>query len=129
MLAPRVREALRDTPVVAIGGPGQSGKTTLARQFVGQSREFANLDDLSILAAAKADHVGFVARLDKAVIEEIQRAPELLLPIKQSVDADRRPGRFSLTGSANIFTMRRIMESLAGGVESLELYPLAANEI
>ena len=129
MLAPRVREALRDTPVVAISGPRQSGKTTLARLFVGRSRQFVNLDDLSTLAAAKADPTGFVSRLDKAVIDEIQRAPELLLPIKQSVDADRRPGRFLLTGSANIFTMPRIMESLAGRVESLELYPLAANEI
>lgn len=129
MLAPRVREAFRDTPVVAISRPRQSGKTTLAHQFVGRTRQFVNLEDLSVLAAAKADPTGFVARLDKAVIDEIQRAPELLLPIKQSVDADRRPRRFMLTGSGNIFTMPGIMESLAGRVESLELYPLAANEI
>jgi hypothetical protein len=129
MLVPRVREALRDTPVVAISGPRQSGKTTLARQFVGRKRSFVNLDDLSVLAAAKADPAGFIAGLDGAVIDEIQRAPELLLPIKQAVDAERRPGRFLLTGSANIFTMPRVMESLAGRVESLELLPLSAGEL
>jgi predicted AAA+ superfamily ATPase len=129
LLTARIREALRDTPVVAISGPRQSGKTTLARQFASGSRKFVDLDDLSTLSAAKADPSGFISRLDRAVIDEIQRAPELLLPIKQAVDADRRPGRFLLTGSANIFAMPQVMDSLAERVESLELYPLAASEI
>jgi predicted AAA+ superfamily ATPase len=68
MLTPRVREALRDTPAVAISGPRQSGKTTLSRQFAGRARSFVNLDDLSVLAAAKADPAGFIARLDGAAL-------------------------------------------------------------
>jgi uncharacterized protein len=64
LLSPRIRAVLRDTPVVAISGPRQSGKTTLARKFTSGTRQFVNLDDLSTLAAAKADPSGFIARLD-----------------------------------------------------------------
>jgi uncharacterized protein len=129
LLAARVRASLRDSPIVAISGPRQSGKTTLARQFAQSSRQFVSLDNLTTLASAKADPIGFIANIGRAVIDEVQRAPELLLPIKQSIDEDRRPGRFLLTGSANIFTVPKIMESLAGRVDILELYPLARWEI
>lgn len=125
---PQIRTALRDTRVVAISGPRQSGKTTLSRRFVKQDRKFVTLDDQSTLAAAKSDPVAFIRGLDRAVIDEVQRAPDLLLAIKQSVDEDRRPGRFLLTGSANLLTVKTIHESLAGRVEIIPLYPLGRSE-
>jgi len=125
---PQIRAALRDTRVVAIGGPRQSGKTTLARRFAKQGRKYVTLDNQTTLAAAKSDPVAFVRGLDRAVIDEVQRAPDLLLPIKQSVDEDRRPGRFLLTGSANLLTVKTIHESLAGRVEIIPLYPLGRSE-
>ena len=123
-----VRSALRDTRVVAISGPRQSGKTTLARRFTQQGRIYVTLDNQSTLAAAKSDPVAFIRGLDRAIIDEVQRAPDLLLAIKQSVDEDPRPGRFLLTGSANLLTIKTVNESLAGRVELVPLYPLSRSE-
>ena len=127
-LHPRIEEALSDTPVVLVNGPRQAGKTTLVQQFVGPGRKYLTLDDPATLEAAKLDPVGFVRALDSAVIDEVQRAPELLLAIKLSVDQDRRPGRFLLTGSANVMTLPRVADSLAGRIETLTLLPLAGCE-
>lgn len=127
-LVPRIEEALADTPVVLIGGPRQSGKTTLARQLAA-GRVFLTLDDAPTLHAAQADPVGLIRSHDTMVIDEIQRAPGLLLAIKQSVDADRRPGRFLLTGSANLMTLPLVADSLAGRIENQVLLPLAQSEI
>lgn len=93
-IQPRIAEALADTPVVLLSGPRQAGKTTLVRQFSGESRKFITLDDKLTLLAARQDPVGLVRSLDCAVIDEVQRAPGLLLAIKKSIDEDRRPGRF-----------------------------------
>ena len=123
-----VRTALRDTRIVAISGPRQSGKTTLARRFARQGRAYFTLDNQPTLAAAKNDPVAFIRGLDRAIIDEIQRAPEVLFAIKQSVDEDPRPGRFLLTGSANLLTIRTVHESLAGRVEVIPLYPLGRSE-
>ena len=101
---PRIEAALKDTRVVLIVGPRQAGKSTLARQFTGPARPYVTLDDAAALQAARGDPVGFVRGLKRAVIDEVQRAPELMLAIKESVDRDQEPGRFLLTGSANILT-------------------------
>ena len=127
--AARVQEALTDTRVVLLTGPRQAGKTTLARSLADEGRAYVTLDNATTLAAAKADPTGFVRNLDTAVIDEIQRAPELLLAIKESVDVDARPGRFLLTGSANLMTLPRVADSLAGRMESVRLLPLAQAEI
>ena len=123
-----IRTALRDTRVVAISGPRQSGKTTLARRFARQGRTYLTLDNQPTLAAASSDPVAFIRGLDRAIIDEVQRAPDLLLAIKESVDEDPRPGRFLLAGSANLLTIRTMHESLAGRIELIPLYPLGRSE-
>lgn len=125
----RIREALTDTRVVLIAGPRQAGKTTLAKQIAGEGTPFFTLDDPTIRAAAATDPVGFIRGLDRAVIDEIQRVPDLLLAIKASVDDDTRPGRFLLTGSANLMALPLVADSLAGRMEVVRLLPLAQSEI
>jgi len=104
-IRPLVEAALEDTRAVLIIGPRQAGKSTLARQFSGTARPYITLDDAGALSAARSDPVGFVRGIDRAVIDEVQRAPELMLAIKESVDRDDAPGRFLLTGSANLATV------------------------
>lgn len=128
-IQPRIAEALADTPVVLLSGPRQAGKTTLVRQFSGENRKFITLDDELTLLAARQDPVGLVRSLDCAVIDEVQRAPGLLLAIKKSIDEDRRPGRFLLTGSANLMALPTVADSLAGRMETLTLLPLAGCEM
>jgi predicted AAA+ superfamily ATPase len=92
---PRVIRALADTRVTAIVGPRQSGKTTLARRIADQDgRSFITLDDAQYRRFANHDPDGFVPGLEHAVIDEIQRAPDLILAIKKAVDEDPRPGRY-----------------------------------
>ena len=125
----RLAEALLDTPVVLLAGPRQAGKTTLVRQVAAKGLRYLTLDDELTLLAARADPVGLIRSLDRAVIDEIQRAPQLLLAIKKSVDEDRRPGRFLLTGSANLMALPLVADSLAGRMETLSLLPLSQTEI
>lgn len=130
-LAPRLREALRDTPAVLIHGPRQSGKTTLACS-VGESRgyRYVSFDDDAARAAAKSDPIGFVARLStKSILDEVQRVPEIFTALKTVIDARRMPGRFILTGSANVLLVPDLADSLAGRMGILRLHPLAQCEI
>jgi uncharacterized protein len=127
-LAPMVEESLQDTPAVLINGPRQCGKTTLVQQFRG-SMQYLTLDDPTLLAAAQQDPLGFVRRLDRAIIDEVQRAPQLLLSLKLVIDQDRRPGRFLLTGSANLMTLPQIADSLAGRIALHTLLPLSQSEL
>jgi predicted AAA+ superfamily ATPase len=125
----RMAEALADTPVVLLSGPRQAGKTTLVRQMTAHGLRYLTLDDELTLMSARNDPAGMVRSLDRAVIDEIQRAPGLLLAIKKSVDEDRRPGRFLLTGSANVMAMPTVADSLAGRMETLSLLPLSQSEM
>ncbi len=129
LITSRVSEALTDTPVVLITGPRRSGKTTLVRQWVESGWRYLTLDDQTVLDAARSDPVGFIRTLDRVVIDEIQRVPELMLAIKKTVDEDYRPGRFLLTGSANVLMLPRVADSLAGRIEPLSLLPLSQAEI
>ena len=126
-----LNEALSDTPVVLLNGARQTGKSTLVQSLTsGPGRRYLTLDDRVTLAAAKGDPDGFVAGLDGPVtLDEVQRAPGLFLAIKADVDRDRRPGRFLLTGSANVLLLPDIADSLAGRMEVLSLWPLSSAEI
>lgn len=124
-----IATALEDTPVVLVTGPRQCGKTTLVQNLVSGNREFLTLDDDTVLAAGRSDPAGLVRGLEMSTIDEIQRAPDLLRAIKRSVDEDRRAGRFLLTGSANLLTVPKVSESLAGRMEIVNLLPLSQAEI
>ncbi len=120
--------ALTDTPVVALLGPRQSGKSTLVRALT-PDRAYVTLDEEPMLRTAREDPVGFIAALPARVtLDEVQRAPGLLLAIKASVDSDRRPGRFLLTGSANLLRLPKVGDSLAGRIEFVQLHPLTESE-
>ena len=122
-------EALKDTPVVLLNGARQTGKSTLV-QALRPGFRYLTLDDPVVLAAAKSDPFGFISAFDELVcLDEVQRAPELFLAIKAAVDKDRRPGRFLLTGSANVLMLPQMADSLAGRMEIIELWPLAQSEL
>ena len=127
-LEPVIREALADTPVVCVLGPRQCGKTTLVQQLA-PDRAYVSLDEQNYRQTALADPAGFVASLpDDVTLDEVQRAPALLPAIKRAVDQDRRPGRFVLTGSANLLLVPTVTESLAGRMEMAQLHPLTESE-
>lgn len=86
----RAEEALSDAPVVLIVGPRRAGKTTLVRKFGKAGRTYITLDDQTVLQAAQFDPAGFIRGLDRAIIDEVQRAPDLLLAIKRTVDEGYR---------------------------------------
>lgn len=129
-LDPLLRESMRDTPAVLVNGPRQCGKTTLVRQYEGEGQlAYFSLDDPALLAAVRADPLGFVQRIDRGIIDEVQRAPQLLMALKLAIDQDRRPGRFLLTGSANLMALPQIADSLAGRVDIQTLLPLSHSEL
>lgn len=122
---------MSDTPVVLLNGARQTGKTTLAQAIANRTgAQYFTLDDVVTLGLAAGDPNGFIRNLKgPVVIDEIQKAQELFPAIKLAVDRDRQPGRFLLTGSANILTLPRLSESLAGRMEIIPLFPLSAGEL
>src|SRR5665811_2155961 len=125
-------EGLEDTRVVFVAGARQVGKTTLTQDIVGHEYPMVriDLDDEDVRIAAQEDPVGFVAALPgPALIDEVQRAPELLLAIKSAVDRDPEPGQFLLTGSANLLASRGVKDALTGRVDTIPLWPLSQSEI
>jgi predicted AAA+ superfamily ATPase len=131
-LRPSLLEALADTRVVFVAGARQVGKTTLTREIAASEHPMTilSLDERATRDAASRDPAGFLAALSAPVlIDEIQHVPELLLEIKNIVDKDTTPGRFLLTGSANILTSKRVRDALTGRIETLNLWPLSQSEI
>jgi predicted AAA+ superfamily ATPase len=125
-------EALEDRPVTLLVGARQTGKSTLALAVAAQQHpsRYLTFDDAPALAAASGDPVGFLAGLQgDVVLDEIQLAPGLFRSLKATVDRDRRPGRFLLTGSAQVLLLPALSESLAGRMEVLTLWPLSQREI
>lgn len=128
LLTPVIREAMADTPVICLLGPRQSGKTTLVRQLE-PKRAYVSLDDNNYYQIATSDPADFMASLpDVVTLDEVQRVPMLLPAIKRAVDEARRPGRFLLTGSANLLLLPKVTESLAGRMEIIQLQPLTEAE-
>ena len=127
-----VVEAAGDSRVVLVVGPRQAGKTTLVRDLADGPlpRSYVTMDAASVRRTAAEDPVGFIAGLDLPVaIDEIQRAPDLLLEVKRIVDQDPRPGQFLLTGSARVLSLPRVADALVGRVESVTLWPVSQAEV
>ncbi|MCL1983741.1 MAG: ATP-binding protein [Clostridiales bacterium] len=127
-----VKDTMKDTPVTVIQGARQVGKSTLASMVTEDIDHISvTLDSEETLAAAKENPFEFVSQFQKGImiIDEVQKCPELLNAIKLSVDKDRKPGRFLITGSANILHLRGVNESLAGRAETILLEPFSVGEI
>ena len=124
-----LQEALADTPVVCLLGPRQSGKTTLA-QIVFRDKPYISLEDPDARRMALDDPRAFLNGFpDGGVVDEIQRAPELVSYLQTRVDADERMGLFLLTGSQQFGLMSGITQSLAGRTAFIELLPFSINEL
>lgn len=121
-------ERMRVMPAVVVTGARQTGKSTLAEQLVPGTRRYATLDDLDVLDAARRDPEVLVGGRGPITLDEVQREPELLRAVKRAIDRDRTPGRFLLTGSANLLLMRQVSESLAGRASYLTLWPMTRRE-
>ena len=128
---PRLTEAMADSPAVLIHGPRQCGKTTLA-QLVGRRKGYAyvTFDDAVTREVATTDPIGFVTDLPpRVILDEVQRVPELFTTLKMAIDRKRTPGRFVLTGSANVLLLPKLADSLAGRMAIQRLHPLAQSEL
>lgn len=126
-----LKSALTRSPITLLIGARQTGKTTLVKQ-IAQSGHYSYItfDDLTALAAAQSDPQGFIRALQKpAILDEVQRVPEIFLPLKKMVDEHREPGQFLLTGSANPLLIPRLGDTLVGRIELVKLYPLSQGEL
>lgn len=129
--APALERAARAAPVVVLLGARQTGKTTLVRSLASLAdRPYLTLDDFDLRAQAEADPEAVVARAPALVLDEVQRAKDLLIAVKRAVDEDRArtPGRFVLTGSANLLMMESVGETLAGRAVYVTLWPFTRRE-
>lgn len=115
-------------PATVVVGARQTGKSTLARELIKGKRNFYTLDDLEVLDAARRDPDSLVGGTTPVTLDEVQREPNILHAVKRSIDNDRRPGRFLLTGSANLLLMGKVSESLAGRASYLTLWPMTRRE-
>jgi uncharacterized protein len=125
------QEALEHSPVVLLLGARQVGKSTLAQKLAkDKSLPYITFDEATSLSAASLDAQGYIQGLQPPlVLDEVQRVPEVFLPIKLDVDSHRQTGRYVLTGSANVLSLPRLADSLAGRMQLIRLYPLSQQEI
>jgi predicted AAA+ superfamily ATPase len=121
-------ERLRVMPAVVVTGARQTGKSTLVERLVPGGRRYASLDDLDVLDAARRDPEVLLGGAAPVTLDEVQREPGLLAAVKRAIDRNRKPGRFLLTGSANLLLMRQVSESLAGRASYLTLWPMTRRE-
>ncbi|MBN1665214.1 MAG: ATP-binding protein [Deltaproteobacteria bacterium] len=121
-------ERLRVMPAVVVTGARQTGKSTLVKGLTPQSRSYSSLDDIDVFDLARRNPEALVGGASNVTLDEVQREPNLLLAVKQAIDSKRQPGRFLLTGSANLLLMQRISESLAGRASYLTLWPMTRRE-
>lgn len=119
---------LQVMPAVVVTGARQTGKSTLAAELVPGKRQYRSLDDLDVLDAARRDPGVLVDGVGPVTLDEVQREPALLRAVKRAIDRNRAPGRFLLTGSANLLLMRQVSESLAGRASYLTLWPMTRRE-
>lgn len=119
---------LRVMPAVVLTGARQTGKSTLVEKLVPGERRYRSLDDFDVRDAARRDPEALLGGDDPLTLDEVQREPGLLPAVKRAIDRDRRPGRFLLTGSANLLLMRQVSESLAGRASYLTLWPMTRRE-
>jgi hypothetical protein len=128
-ITPRLLRALRQLPVVVLSGLRQTGKSTLLQQdrALSKGRAYRTLDDFATLAAARLNPEALLT--DAVILDEVQRCPELLLAVKRSVDEERRPGRFLLSGSANLALLSHVSETLAGRAAYFALHPMTRREM
>ena len=115
-------------PAVVVTGARQTGKSTLAQDVALGPRRYHSLDDLDVLDAARRDPDALLGGDEPVTLDEVQRAPDLLHAVKRAIDRSPRPGRFLLTGSANLLLMGRASESLAGRASYLTLWPMTRRE-
>lgn len=131
-LQPLLSDSLKHFPVVLLIGARQVGKSTLVQEIARRSwhGRYLTLDDRAVLDAALVSPDGFLQQLEgPAILDEVQRAPDLLRAVKLVVDRNRQPGRFLLTGSAHVLTLATVSETLAGRVAVHELHPLSWAEL
>ncbi len=128
LVEPALTERLRVMPAVVVTGARQTGKSTLVAERVPGARRYATLDDLDVLDAARRDPEALVGGSGAVTLDEVQREPGLLAAVKRAIDRDRKPGRFLLTGSADLLVMRQVSESLAGRASYLTLWPMTRRE-
>ena len=129
LLAEPLARAAGTMPVVVVTGARQTGKSTLVRKLApARERLYLTLDDLDILDQARSSPEDLLARAARLTLDEVQRAPEVLLAVKRAVDERRQKGRFFLTGSANLLLMRNVSDSLAGRAAYLTLWPMTRRE-
>lgn len=131
-LADQIAYSLQHSPVVLVNGARQSGKSTLAQELVknGKLQHYVTLDDPGVLSALTLSPEGYLKQLPVGtVIDEVQRWPQMFQNLKKIVDEERVPGRFLLTGSANVLMLPKLSDSLAGRMQIFTLRPLAQAEI
>ena len=115
-------------PVVVVAGARQTGKSTLAQELAPGERRFLSLDDLDVVDTARRDPEALLGGNQPVTLDEVQREPDLLAAVKREVDRNRQPGKFLITGSANLLLMRQVSESLAGRASYLTLWPMTLRE-